>query len=59
MQIIIEPIAAAIAYGLDKFIFNLGGGTFDVPLLTIKGVRSYKLRSLLETLTSEDKVICL
>ncbi|RDX97453.1 putative mediator of RNA polymerase II transcription subunit 37c, partial [Mucuna pruriens] len=46
MQIINEPTAAAIAYGLDKrtncvgerniFIFDLGGGTFDVSLLTIK-----------------------
>ncbi|MED6219247.1 70-kilodalton heat shock protein [Stylosanthes scabra] len=46
MRIINEPIAAAIAYGLDKvadctgerniFIFDLGGGTFDVSLLTIK-----------------------
>ena len=36
-----EPTAAAIAYGLDKkgernvLIFDLGGGTFDVSLLTI------------------------
>ncbi|XP_057436307.1 heat shock cognate 70 kDa protein-like [Lotus japonicus] len=47
MRIINEPTAAAIAYGLDKranckkqrniFIFDLGGGTFDVSLLTIKG----------------------
>ncbi|XP_047341550.1 heat shock 70 kDa protein 4-like [Impatiens glandulifera] len=47
MRIIIEPTAAAIAYGLDKkrassvgeknvLIFDLGGGTFDVSLLTIK-----------------------
>ena len=42
--IINEPTAAAIAYGLDKkvigerdvLIFDLGGGTFDVSLLTIK-----------------------
>jgi molecular chaperone DnaK (HSP70) len=42
--IINDPTAAAIAYGLDKkvnggrnvFIFNLGGGTFDVSLLTIE-----------------------
>lgn len=40
-----EPIAAAIAYGLDKkvdakrnvLIFDLGGGTFDVSILTVKG----------------------
>ncbi|KAF1888857.1 hypothetical protein Lal_00036899 [Lupinus albus] len=47
MQIINEPTAAALAYGLDKranrvdernvFVFDLGGGTFDVSLLTIKG----------------------
>mmetsp|Transcript_19356 Transcript_19356/g.66741 ORF Transcript_19356/g.66741 Transcript_19356/m.66741 type:complete len:658 (-) Transcript_19356:181-2154(-) len=41
--IINEPTAAAIAYGLDKkgdeknvLIFDLGGGTFDVSLLTIE-----------------------
>ncbi|XP_058784792.1 heat shock cognate 70 kDa protein-like [Vicia villosa] len=46
MRIINEPTAAAIAYGLDKrtncvgerniFVFDLGGGTFDVSLITIK-----------------------
>jgi len=42
MRIINEPTAAAIAYGLDKkegekniLVFDLGGGTFDVTLLTI------------------------
>uniref|UniRef100_A0A671SVD4 Endoplasmic reticulum chaperone BIP n=1 Tax=Sinocyclocheilus anshuiensis TaxID=1608454 RepID=A0A671SVD4_9TELE len=42
MRIISEPTAAAIAYGLDKsdgvkniLVFDLGGGTFDVSLLTI------------------------
>jgi chaperone protein DnaK len=42
MRIINEPTAAAIAYGLDKsdgektiMVFDLGGGTFDVSLLTI------------------------
>jgi len=42
IRIINEPTAAAIAYGLDKkgkertvLIFDLGGGTFDVSLLTI------------------------
>jgi L1 cell adhesion molecule like protein len=43
MRIINEPTAAAIAYGLDKkskgenniLIFDLGGGTFDVSLLTL------------------------
>jgi len=46
LRIINEPTAAAIAYGLDKIdegkernvlIFDLGGGTFDVTLLTIDG----------------------
>merc|ERR1739848_585860 len=44
MRIINEPTAAAIAYGLDKnegekniLVFDLGGGTFDVSLLTIDG----------------------
>ncbi|CAJ1841732.1 unnamed protein product [Sphenostylis stenocarpa] len=46
IRIMNEPTAAAIAYGLDKrndcvgerniFIFDFGGGTFDVSLLTIK-----------------------
>ncbi|KAG2753533.1 heat shock protein 70 [Suillus brevipes Sb2] len=44
LRIINEPSAAAIAYGLDKkvvgernvLIFDLGGGTFDVSLLTIE-----------------------
>ena len=44
MRIINEPTAAAIAYGLDKktdseknvLIFDLGGGTFDVSLLSIE-----------------------
>merc|ERR1712045_241806 len=54
MRIINEPTAAAIAYGLDKkrtgdkesnvLIFDLGGGTFDVSILTIEegifGVKS-------------------
>lgn len=42
IRIINEPTAAAIAYGLDKkegekniLVFDLGGGTFDVSLLTI------------------------
>ncbi|XP_073126891.1 heat shock cognate 70 kDa protein-like isoform X1 [Henckelia pumila] len=46
LRIIVEPTAAAIAYGLDKMfsssdkknvlIFDLGGGTFDVSILTIE-----------------------
>ncbi|XP_073126864.1 heat shock cognate 70 kDa protein-like [Henckelia pumila] len=55
LRIIVEPTAAAIAYGLDKklcssgtvknvLIFDLGGGTFDVSLLTIvKG--TFKVKS--------------
>jgi len=42
MRIINEPTAAAIAYGLDKkqeerniLVYDLGGGTFDVSLMTI------------------------
>ncbi|XP_001362950.1 heat shock 70 kDa protein 6-like [Monodelphis domestica] len=46
LRIINEPTAAAIAYGLDRagssrernvLIFDLGGGTFDVSILTIDG----------------------
>jgi L1 cell adhesion molecule like protein len=44
MRIINEPTAAAIAYGMDKndgkernvLIFDLGGGTFDVSVLSIE-----------------------
>ena len=43
LRIVNEPTAAALAYGLDKnlsgeknvLIFDLGGGTFDVSILTI------------------------
>merc|ERR1719273_783117 len=42
LRIINEPTAAAIAYGLDKkhkdtniIVYDLGGGTFDVSLLTL------------------------
>jgi heat shock protein 5 len=41
LRIINEPTAAAIAYGLDKkteqniLVYDLGGGTFDVSVLTI------------------------
>ena len=44
LQIINEPTAAALAYGLDKldqnqtvFVFDLGGGTFDVTIMRIDG----------------------
>jgi len=46
MRVMNEPTTAAVAYGLDKrtncageqniFVFDLGGGTFDVSILTIK-----------------------
>ena len=52
MRIINEPTAAAIAYGLNKkegekniLVFDLGGGTFDVSLLTIdNGVFEVRLQ---------------
>src|SRR5256714_18748 len=44
LQIINEPTAAALSYGLDKldedqtvFVFDLGGGTFDVTIMRIEG----------------------
>jgi molecular chaperone DnaK len=44
LQILNEPTAAALAYGLDKlgenqtvFVFDLGGGTFDVTIMRIQG----------------------
>lgn len=44
LRIINEPTAAAIAYGLDKnegeknvLIYDMGGGTFDVSVLTLDG----------------------
>jgi molecular chaperone DnaK len=44
LQIINEPTAAAVAYGVDKleqdqtvFVFDLGGGTFDVTIMKIEG----------------------
>jgi len=46
IRVLNEPTSAAVAYGLDKrsgcvgerniFVFDLGGGTFDVSILTIK-----------------------
>lgn len=43
LQIINEPTSAALAYGLDKldqdqtvFVFDLGGGTFDVTIMRIE-----------------------
>ncbi len=44
LQLLNEPTAAALAYGVDKlgqdqrvFVFDLGGGTFDVTLMEIIG----------------------
>jgi len=44
IQILNEPTAAALAYGMDKlgkdqnvFIFDLGGGTFDVTIMRVEG----------------------
>jgi molecular chaperone DnaK len=53
LRIINEPTAAALAYGLDKegadqtvLVFDLGGGTFDVSVLTIgEGVFEVKATS--------------
>ena len=53
LQIINEPTAAAVAYGLDKldqdqtvFVFDLGGGTFDVTIMRIEG---HEIRMLATT----------
>jgi molecular chaperone DnaK (HSP70) len=65
LRIINEPTAAAIAYGLDKkvsggekknvLIFDLGGGTFDVSVLTIEeGVFEVKATSGDTHLGGED-----
>ena len=53
LRIINEPTAAALAYGLDKnlkneknvLIFDLGGGTFDVSILTIDEGSIFEVRS--------------
>ena len=52
-RIINEPTAAALAYGLEKnlkgeknvLIFDLGGGTFDVSVLTIDEGSLFEVRS--------------
>ena len=59
LRIINEPTAAAIAYGLDKkdkerniLVFDLGGGTFDVSLLTIdSGV--FEVKTVIQKLKTE------
>ena len=53
LRIINEPTAAALAYGLDKnldgdrnvLIFDLGGGTFDVSILSISDGSLFEVRS--------------
>jgi len=44
LQVLNEPMAAALAFGVNKlgkdqnvFVFDLGGGTFDVTVLRIEG----------------------
>ena len=63
LRIINEPTAAAIAYGLDKkvggernvLIFDLGGGAFDVSVLTIEeGIFEVKATSGDTHLAGED-----
>merc|ERR1719295_2576974 len=53
LRIINEPTAAALAYGLDKnlqgeknvLIFDLGGGTFDVSVLSIDEGSIFEVKS--------------
>lgn len=53
LRIINEPTAAALAYGLDKnlkgernvLIFDLGGGTFDISILTIDEGSLFEVRA--------------
>ncbi|XP_075485741.1 heat shock cognate 70 kDa protein-like [Primulina tabacum] len=55
LRIIVEPTAAAVAYGLDNMfssseeknvlIFDLGGGTFDVSILTMEKT-TFKVKSI-------------
>src|SRR5688500_11150047 len=54
LRIIIEPTAAALAYGLDKkkdenvAVFDLGGGTYDISVLElydVEGSRQFEVKS--------------
>ena len=63
LRIFNEPMAAAIAYGLDKkgsgernvLIYDMGGCTFDVSLLTIKdGIFEVKATAGYTHLCGED-----
>uniref|UniRef100_A0A1I8I8J9 Heat shock protein 70 n=1 Tax=Macrostomum lignano TaxID=282301 RepID=A0A1I8I8J9_9PLAT len=53
LRIVNEPTAAALAYGLDKnlqgekniLIFDLGGGTFDVSILTVSEGSMFEVRA--------------
>ncbi|UYV73386.1 hsp70 [Cordylochernes scorpioides] len=53
LRIVNEPTAAALAYGLDKnlsgekniLIFDLGGGTFDVSVLTVDEGSIFEVRA--------------
>ena len=64
-RIINEPTAAALAYGLDKkgsekniLVFDLGGGTFDVSILTIDdGVFEVSRSSCLWTRSSSESLL--
>ena len=56
LQVISEPTAAAISYGLETshkdekvFVFDLGGGTFDVTILDITGVGDNKVMNIIDT----------
>lgn len=53
LRIINEPTAAALAYGMEKklcgkqniMVFDLGGGTFDVSILTVEDNVIFEVRS--------------
>ncbi|MBS1722307.1 MAG: Hsp70 family protein [Armatimonadetes bacterium] len=51
LRVINEPTAAALAYGLDKkaketvLVYDLGGGTFDVTILSLSGDGLFDVKS--------------